>query len=243
MRLIFTALYLLLFASISLPLLLIELIIRLINPKASVTSSQAFIALACKVLLFVCGVKKTVIGVENIPKNEPVLFIANHRSYFDIPIAYSTLPTLTGFIAKKEIARVPILSNWMRFLKCLFLDREDIKQGFATILKAIEQVKEGYSMFIAPEGTRNHGDDLLPFHAGSFKIAEKSGCAIVPVSISNADEIFENHMPWIKSCKVVIEYGKPIYIKDLPKEQQKFISTYVQEIIRDTLKKNSSLIK
>jgi len=242
MRLIFVLLFLLVFSVISLPLLLVELIIGLFSPKVRVASSQRIVALAFRILLFICGVKRTVIGVENIPKNEPILYVSNHRSYFDIPVAYTTVPTLTSFIAKKEIARVPILRTWMRFLQCLFLDRNDIRQGFQTILKAIEQVKAGYSIFIAPEGTRNHGKDMLPFHEGSFKIAEKTGCAIIPVSINNADAVFENHMPWIRSARVVIEYGKPIYIKDLPKEQQKRIGSYVQGIIRDTLEKNSRLI-
>jgi len=242
MRLILTLLYLLLFSIISLPLLLIMLVIGFFSRKARVACSQAIVVMAFRILLFICGVKKTVIGVENVPKDEPVLYVSNHRSYFDIPVAYTTVPTLTGFIAKKEIAKVPILRTWMRFLQCLFLDRNDIRQGLETILKAIEQVKAGYSIFIAPEGTRNHGKDLLPFREGSFKVAEKTGCAIVPVSISNADAVFENHMPWIRSAHVIIEYGKPIYIKDLPKQQQKSIGSYVQGIIRETLEKNSRLL-
>lgn len=242
MRLIFAIVYLLLFSIISLPLILLELIIGLFSFKARVASSQAIVVLAFRILLFICGVKRTVIGVENVPKNEPVLYVSNHRSYFDIPVAYTTVPTLTGFIAKKEIARVPILRTWMGFLQCLFLDRSDIKQGLATILKAIDQIKAGYSIFISPEGTRNHGKELLPFREGSFKIAEKTGCAIVPVSISNADAVFENHMPWVRAAHVIIEYGKPIYIKDLPKEQQKSIGSYVAGIIRDTLEKNEALL-
>lgn len=242
MRLILTLLFLLLFFIISLPLLLIEFIIGLFNRKAQIASSQAIVVAAFRILLFICGVKRTVIGVENVPKGEPILYVSNHRSYFDIPVAYVTVPTLTGFVAKKEIARVPILRTWMRFLQCLFLDRNNIRQGLETILKAIEQIKAGYSIFISPEGTRNHGKDLLPFHGGSFKIAEKTGCAIVPVSISNADAVFENHMPWIRSAHIIIEYGKPVYIKDLPKQQQKSIGSYVQGIIRDTLEKNSRLL-
>lgn len=243
MRLILALLFLLIFFIISIPLYLIELIIGLFSHRAMVASSQRIVKVAFKMLLFVCGVKKTVIGVENIPRDEAVLFISNHRSIFDIAIAYSTLPTLTGFMAKKEIARIPFLSTWMRFLQCLFLDRDDIKQGLKTILKAIEQVKAGYSVFISPEGTRNHGDELLPFKEGSFKVAEKTGCAIIPVSISNADEIFENHKPWVHGTHVVIEYGKPIYPKDLSKEQMKFLGSYVRDIIGETLARNASLIK
>jgi 1-acyl-sn-glycerol-3-phosphate acyltransferase len=194
-----------------------EWIIGKFNRHAMVTNSQAIVAAAFRVILFLSGVKTTVIGKENIPKNEAVLYVANHRSYFDVPVAYASLPTLTGFIAKKEIGKIPFLRTWMRFLQCIFLDRDNIREGLKVVLKGIEQIKEGYSIFISPEGTRNHNEEMLQFKEGSFKMAEKTGCAIIPVSISNTDEIFENHIPWVRSAHVVIEFGKPIYPKDLDK--------------------------
>lgn len=242
MRLILALLFLLIFLIISIPIFLIELLIGKFNRHAMVASSQKIVVGAFHIILFVSGVKSTVIGRENVPKNEAVLYISNHRSFFDIPVAYASVPTLTGFMAKKEIAKVPLLNYWMRFLQCLFLDRDDIKQGLKTILKGIEQVKAGYSVFISPEGTRSQGQEMLPFKEGSFKIAEKTGCAIIPVSITNTDEAFEKHFPWIHSAHVIIEYGKPIYPKELTKEQQKFLGSYVQEIIRETLAKNAPLV-
>lgn len=242
MRLILVILFLILFFIFSIPLFLVEFIIGKINHRAQVASSQKIVAAAFRILLFLAGVKRTVIGVENIPRDEPVLYIANHRSYFDVPVSYVSLPTLTGYLAKKEIKRVPFLRTWMRFLQCLFLDRNDIRQGMKTILQAIEQVKAGYSFFISPEGTRNHGKEMLPFKEGSFKVAEKTGCAIIPVAITNTDEIFENHIPWIKSTKVVIEFGKPIYPNQLDKEQLKHLGSYVQGIIKEMLDKNASLV-
>lgn len=243
MRIILVVLFLIIFFIISIPFYLIEFILGKFNLHARVASSQVIVSNAFKIVLFLSGVKVTVIGRENVPKNEAVLYIANHRSYFDVPVAYASLPTLTGFIAKKEIGKIPFLNTWMRLLQCLFLDRDDIKQGLKTILKGIEQVQAGYSIFISPEGTRNHGEDMLPFKAGSFKIAEKTGCAIIPIAISNTDAVFENHEPWIKSAHVIIEYGKPIYPKELSKEESKAISSHVQGIIREMLTKNALLIK
>ncbi len=242
MRLFIALIFLLVFFIISIPIFLIEYIIGRFSRRAMVASSQWIVVRAFHVILFISGVKRTVIGLENVPKNEPVLYVANHRSYFDVPVAYVSLPTLTGFMAKKEIARVPFLSTWMRFLQCLFLDRDDIKQGLKTILKGIEQLKAGYSVFISPEGTRNHGEDMLPFKEGSFKMAEKTGCAIVPVALSKTDDILENHFPKIKATHVVLEFCKPIYPDSLDKEQKKFLGSYVQGIIRETLEKNKTLV-
>ncbi len=242
LRLILAGIFLILFFIISIPLYLIEYILGRFNRRAMVASSQTIVVGAFHILLFICGVKRTVIGRENIPKNEAVLYIANHRSYFDVPVAYSSVPTLTSFMAKKEIAKIPFLSYWMRFLQCLFLDRDDIKQGLKTVLKGIDLVKDGYSVYISPEGTRSQGTEMLPFKEGSFKIAEKTGCAIIPVAILNTDEVFENHAPRIRAAHVVLEYGQPIYPKDLSKEQLKFLGSHVQGIIKDMLIKNESLV-
>ncbi len=242
LRLILAGVFLLSFFIISIPLYLIEYIIGRFNHRVMVASSQTIVVGAFHILLFICGVRRTIIGRENIPKNEAVLYISNHRSYFDIPVAYSSVPTLTSFMAKKEIAKIPFLSYWMRFLQCLFLDRADIKQGLKTVLKGIDLIKSGYSVFIAPEGTRSQTKEMLPFKEGSFKIAEKTGCAIIPVAILNTDEVFENHAPRVRAAHVVLEYGQPIYPKDLSKEQLKFLGSHVQGIIRDMLIKNESLV-
>ena len=244
-RFILVAITVIGFLILSIPILIIEWIIGKFSPQVKEISSLRIIQAVFKFILWVAGTKVTVIGEENVPKDTPVLYIGNHRSYFDIVLTYSRCPIRTGYIAKKEMEHYPLLSNWMRYLHCLFLDRKDIKQGLKTILTAIEKVKSGVSICIFPEGTRSKSADeteLLPFHEGSFKIATKSGCAIIPMSINNTAEIFEAHMPKIKSTHVVLEYGKPIYVKDLPKEDQKHLGEYTRNIILETLRKNKELV-
>ncbi len=213
------------------------------NKEAADYRSLRLVQGAFKLMLKIAGVKVTVIGEEQIP-DEPVLFIGNHRSYFDILLTYSRCKRLTGYVAKKEMLSYPLLRTWMKRLYCLFLDRKDTREGLKTILTAIDYVKQGISICIFPEGTRNTGEELsmLPFHAGSFKIAEKSGCAIIPISMNNTAEMFENHFPRIKKTHVVIEYGAPIYMKDMDKEQKKHISEYCQNLIKETINKNQALI-
>lgn len=231
---------------LSIPILLAEWVVGKFNPRAKDISSLRIIQTVFRFILKVTGADITIIGHENVPKDQAVLYIGNHRSFFDILLTYVHCPDLTGYVAKKEMAPIPLLSIWMRYLHCLFLDRKDIKEGMKTILTAIEKVKNGISICIFPEGTRNKGDDeleLLPFHEGSFKIATKSGCPIIPMAISNSAEIFEKHFPKIKPCKVVVEYGKPIYPEQLSKEDKKRLGAYTQGIILETLKKNQELVK
>ncbi len=193
-----------------------------------------------RLILKISGVRYTVLGRENIPEDTAVLYIGNHRSYFDILIGYATVPGLTGFVAKKEMERYLSLRDWMHNVNCLFLDRENIKEGLKTILKGIEQVKSGISVWIFPEGTRNENEkltDLLPFKEGSLKIAEKSGCPVIPVAIAGTADIFENHIPFIRPAQVIIQYGEPIYLKKLPPEKKKFSGAYTRDVIAEMLEK------
>ena len=239
-RSIFAVLFVAIFLILSLPIQGVLLIVGKFNPWAKKTVSLAIVSWAFNVVLFLSGVKRTVIGEENVPKDKAVLYVGNHRSIFDIVIAYPRVPRPTGFIAKKEILRVPLLNIWMIYMDCLFLDRSDIRKGMEMILTAIDKVKNGISIFIYPEGTRNKTDlPLGEFKKGSFKIAQKTDCPIVPVVINRSDEIFEKHLPFIKSTPVTIEYCKPIIMSELPKEDQKNIDQYVKKIVEETYLKNA----
>lgn len=239
-RLIFVVLFLVVFLILSIPVFLIEWLIGKVNPRARDISSLRIVQAAFKVIAFLSGCHVTVIGEENIPK-EAALFIGNHRSYFDIVLTYARCPDLTSYMAKIEIAKVPLLSTWMRFLHCLFLDRRDIKQGLKTILSAIDLIKNGISVFIFPEGTRCTDAEqtkLLPFHEGSFKVATKTDCLIVPVALTNTSKVFEDHIPFIRRTDIVLEYGKPFRPSELSKEQKKAIGSYTGNIIKEMLQKN-----
>ncbi|MCF2667873.1 MULTISPECIES: lysophospholipid acyltransferase family protein [Lachnospiraceae] len=242
-RFLLVVLFLFLYLFLGIPVLGIEWIIGKFNKNLSDYQSLRLVQWAFNVILKISGVEVTVIGEENVP-DEPVLFIGNHRSYFDILLTYSRCRRLTGYVAKKEMLRYPLLRDWMKRLYCLFLDRENPKEGLKTILQAIDYEKNGISICIFPEGTRNDGEELsmLPFHNGSFKIAEKSGCAIVPMSLNNTVSIFEAHLPFIRKTHVVLEYGKPIYMKDMDKETKKHIGEYCQNIIQETINKNQALV-
>ena len=92
--------------------------------------------------------------------------------------------------------------------------------------------------------TRNKGEELslLPFKDGAFKIATKTGCAIIPISMNNTIAIFEKQFPRIKKVHVVIEYGKPIYPDQLDKDTKRHIGDYVENVIRETIQKNAELV-
>lgn len=242
-RFIIAVTFLVLVLIISYPIFLVEWVIGKINKRAKDYSSLRFAQWAFRVILRISGVKVTVIGKENIP-DEAALFVGNHRSFFDILILYVQCEKLSGFIAKDGMNKIPSLRVWMRYLYCLFLDRKDIRQGMKVILQAIEYIKQGISIYVFPEGTRNKGEELniLPFKEGTMKIALKTGCKVVPFAMNNTADIFENHFPKLKKTHVILEYGKPIDVTELDREQQKHLGATCQKLVEEMLKKNAQKI-
>ncbi|MDR0947999.1 MAG: 1-acyl-sn-glycerol-3-phosphate acyltransferase [Lachnospiraceae bacterium] len=238
-RLFLILLFIAVFLIGTIPVLLIEWLIGKVRPEWKSKSSLAIVSWVFRGITFLCGTKVIVLGEERIPKDTPVLYVGNHRSYFDIVLTYPRVPRATGYVAKKEMNKIPLLRVWMRYLHCIFLDRSNIRKGLKSILKAVEYVKSGISICIFPEGTRNKvADTFLPFHEGSFKIAEKGKVPIIPLTIVNSAAIFEDHFPRVRKATVVIEYGEPIIWEQLSDADRKKPGAYVQGIIEDTYFRN-----
>lgn len=231
MRTIIILIMYIIISILSIPMYLVEFIIRKINQKAAARTAQAIVRAVFNLVLFVSGCRKTIVGLENIPMDTPVMYAANHRSFYDIVLAYATVPNQTAFVSKKEIRKMPCVAQWMYFLNCMFMERGNVKQNLNIILRAISLVKDGYSIYIAPEGTRNATDTLLEFKEGSMKIATKGKCPIIPVCVRGTEEIFENNLPWIRKGEIRIEYGRPIYPDQLEKAEQKHLGAYVRGVI------------
>lgn len=243
-RLIIFAVFAIIIILLSLIILPLFWIIGKFNINAKDRWSLAFVKFVFKTVLLISGVKTTVIGTENLPKDdEAVLFVGNHHGIFDVLITYPYMKARTGFIAKKEIGKVPLLNIWMKYLYCLFLDRSNAKEGLKTILTGIDYIKNGTSLVIFPEGTRNTSTEgILPFKSGSFKLAEKSGCKIIPMVQNNTAAVFEEHAPFFKKTHTVLEFGKPIDVKSLSKDGIKTLHTDVEKIVEEIYNKNKSLV-
>ena len=96
---------------LTIPVLLVEWIIGKFSPMTKDISSLRMVQAIFKFILWITGAKVTVIGEENVPKDQAVLYVANHRSYFDILLTYSRCPIRTGYVAKKEMEHYPLLST------------------------------------------------------------------------------------------------------------------------------------
>lgn len=237
-KFILVALGLFLYLVLFIPVMLILLIVRKFRPDVSTYVAQGMVSAVFRLMIFITGSKVEVRGSENIPKDGGVLFVSNHRSYFDILTGFGYTKKPLGFVAKYEMIHVPLLKQWMELVNCLFLNRQDIKQGLKTIIKGIDQVKSGVSVWICPEGGRNMNPDVTnvkEFKEGSLKIAEKGKVPVVPVAIYGTYEIWEEHLPYMRKSKVIIEYGKPIVIDELSDAEKKKLGAYTRSKIVEML--------
>ena len=176
-------------------------------------------------------------GLENLPKDGPVVFISNHQGFADVlPFMY-LVPFQTGFIAKSEIKKVPHFAAWVTRIRGLYIERGDVRSSLRTISEGAEYLKQGFSMVIFPEGTRSKGEGhpLGEFHAGSFKLATKAKVPIIPVTINGSYRCFEETGVMLKHQSFDVTFHEPIDVSAMDRYQQAELPEKVREIIQSAL--------
>ena len=167
----------------------------LVNPEKEYEKNSLFYRFlldsATAAAMKLLRIRVHVSGMDKIPKNTKVLFVCNHRSNFD-PIVtwYALKKWKIAFVSKPENFKVPFFGRIIR--KCCFLpiDRKNPKKAIVTINKAAKLLKkQEVSVGIYPEGTRSKSCQLLPFHNGVFKIAQKAESPIVVLCITGTEKI------------------------------------------------------
>ena len=133
-------------------------------------------------LLGAAGVKVVVHDEHQLPESAPRVFMANHVSWFDIPSMIAALPHY-GFVAKRELERVPLFGPAARAVGVIYIDRENRKAAFSAYDDAASKIRAGQHVLVYPEGTRGFDYSLRPFKKGPFVLAIGSGAPIVPVVI------------------------------------------------------------
>ena len=150
---------------------------------------RIILGMATAMAFFFGLVKIHVTGLEKIPKGERFLLVCNHRSKFDPLITWHVMYKYdVAFISKKENFDVVVFGRLIR--KCCFMaiDRENPQKALVTVNKAADLMKKDeVSIGIYPEGTRNYEDGMLPFHNGSFKIAQKAEAPVVVICLQGVE--------------------------------------------------------
>jgi 1-acyl-sn-glycerol-3-phosphate acyltransferase len=150
----------------------------------------------------------SVIGLEHAPPDEAFVVMSNHQSLYDIPCLFQALrPRRLRMVAKTELFRVPIWAGAMRAAGFVEVNRENRIAAMRSLDRAREAIKNGTSIWIAPEGTRSSSGELGSFKKGGFHLAMGAGARILPVSIIGTEAILPAKGTRVedgKSVKVVV---------------------------------------
>lgn len=220
---------------VTFPLSLIGLLLKPLFPKASQWIGKFIASLAGIAFFILAGANISILGIDHVRglRKEAVLFVGNHKSYIDIPLLARYIPFPVSFVAKLALKKVPLISQVMVLLDCLFLDRQDVRQAMEIIKTGINKLKKGDSIIIFPEGTRSKNDVILPFKQGSLKLAEKAQVPIIPFALKGTEELFGTHGFRVKPSNVWLTFGEPIYLDQLNIEDQKKSAQYVHGIVQE----------
>jgi 1-acyl-sn-glycerol-3-phosphate acyltransferase len=146
----------------------------------------------CRLIAATVGMRVRVHGLENLPaEGVPVVYMANHQSYMDIPALYGFLPVQFRIIAKESLFRVPFMGWHLTRAGNIPINRTNRREAMRSIARAVERIREGTSVVVFPEGTRSRHGVLGEMKAGSFKLAVGAGVPIVPVTIVGTCRVLE----------------------------------------------------
>jgi 1-acyl-sn-glycerol-3-phosphate acyltransferase len=174
------------------------------------------------ILIKLTGCPVTVSGREFIPKKGGLCFVSNHGSIFDIVILLAYAGRPIGFVAKKELSRIPLVNIWILLIGGIFIDRNSPRRALRSIAAGAARIKSGGAIIIFPEGSRSRGRGLLPFRPGAFKLATLSGAPIVPVAIEGSYEVFEKTRS-VLAHPVRVSFCEPVHTTDLPADERRSV--------------------
>ncbi|MEG0404162.1 lysophospholipid acyltransferase family protein [Anaerorhabdus sp.] len=180
-------------------------------------------------LEFLRIVKTPVLSNDVDLPNGAVLFVSNHQGTMDPLIIVAAIQKPTTFISKKENKKIPVINTWARILDLIYFDRNDQSSAIKMLREASRWLKDGNSVLIFPEGTRSKCKTVNTFHEAALKPAYLGKASIVPITLHNVFEDFNN----IKTkTPYRVTIGKPLLYEDYKDKDLKELAKYLHDEIK-----------
>lgn len=164
-----------------------------------------------RIVLWICGVKVVVEGLENIDENAKYLIVSNHQSAFDIPVIGAALPLNMRIFAKKELSRIPFFGQMLLLYDFVFVNRKKRREALKDLKKASRKLRR-CSFLIFPEGTRSKDGSVGKFKSGGLSIAYENNNKILPLALYGVDKIMKPGTLTINKGVVDLKIFKPVEI-------------------------------
>ena len=175
-------------------------------------------------------------GADRVPTDRAYVYMSNHQSHLDIPMLYATLPSRTiRMLAKKELFKIPLWGRGIRAAEFVEVDRSNHARAMASIEYAARLLRDGVSIYLAPEGTRSRTGSIGKLKKGGFHLAKDTGTPIVPVAVSGTIDILpRGGKAMTKGRRVEVTIGAPIPVEgreiaDLMDEVERFMKRHVEK--------------
>jgi 1-acyl-sn-glycerol-3-phosphate acyltransferase len=180
-------------------------------------------------ILATTGVRVSVRGLDRVRPDRSYLFISNHQSIYDIPIAFWNVPFDLRIIAKASLRRVPFIGGHLRRTGHVLVDRAN--PGPATFREVSQLLQRGQSLIVFPEGTRSADGRVARFRSGIFVLAIGSGLPVVPVAIRGSRHVMKKGRLMTCPGVVSIEVFEPIPTAGLTRDDAKELAGRVQAVV------------
>ena len=174
----------------------------------------------------------TVNGLEKVPTDRPVLFVSNHESYGDIPVIIHALKGHNvGFILKSTLLGIPFIGDYLKYMHCVSVDQSNMRSAAKSVNLAAQEIENGHSLVIFPEGKRSFNNFPGEFKNGAFKIAMKTGVTIVPIYIHNVHYSYEGNGCMVTPADITVNILDPIETGTLTRSEMQLLNVKVYNII------------
>lgn len=168
-----------------------------------------------RAILRAAGVRVEMEGAEGLRRGPQVL-VANHESWFDVLVLSAYLPVDYRFVAKKELARIPIFGPAWQACGHIAIDRQDREAAIESLGEARRQVDdESPTIVMFPEGTRSPDGALHAFKKGAFVLAIQAGVPVVPAGIVGSRAVMEKGSFRVRAGTIRVRIGEPIPVEGL----------------------------
>ena len=184
-----------------------------------------------RALCYLAFVRVEVVGRDNYDKEKSYIFIANHQSAYDIFVIYGWLVSRFKWIMKASLRKMPLIGFACYRAGHIFIDRSNPIQAKHSIERAEQNLKNGSSVVIFPEGSRSKTGRLGRFKRGAFKMAEDLNLPIVPISIKGAFEVMSPSCCFPYPHKITLTFHPAISTDNLSEENIDEFMEYCRDIV------------
>lgn len=179
--------------------------------------------------------KVIVEGAENVQKDKPQIFAANHQAIYDILVLGGWIPVRYRWVVRKEWYRTPFMGWHLARSGNVAIDRSHPRAAAKTLMNAVSIIQAGNNVVFFPEGTRQRDALLQEFKPGGFLLAQKAGVPVVPVSIIGTKDIIRKNSWRVHKGEIRMIIGKPIDTASYGKKERQKLMDDVEDAIASKL--------